>query len=77
MRLLTFLSVVAAACCCAAFDNTISNEYWCTWGYVNATTNAQSGTTAVAVASVLPDVELSSVPAEFSTFPDGFMILVR
>ena len=67
----------AATGLCGAFDNTISNGFWCTWGYRNAATNAISGTAAVFLAPSEPDVAHSAMPARFSTYPPGCIISIR
>ena len=79
MKKIAFL-IVAGALSCGAFalDITVSNEYWCTWGYVNAATNsacAESSSLVIDTKSL--DLVVSAVPDSFDTHGCGCVIIVR
>ena len=77
-RIAAFLMVAGVACAAYALDNTVSNAFWCTWGYVNGTTNVQTSTAvSVAVAKCRTDVAYSDVPAKFSTYSIGMTFTLR
>jgi hypothetical protein len=77
-RIAAFLIAAGVACAACALDNTVSNAFWCTWGYVNGTTNVQtSAAVAVAVAKCRTDVAYSDAPAKFSTYPIGTAFTLR
>lgn len=76
-KMLAFLMATGMIAAAYALDNTVSNSFWCTWGYVNGTTNAQSGVASVAVAKCRTDVAVSGSPEKFSTFPIGLVFSVR
>ncbi len=77
-RIAAFLMATGVACAAYALDNTVSNAFWCTWGYVNGTTNVQtSAAVAVAVAKCRTDVAYSDAPTKFSTYPIGTAFTLR
>ena len=76
-KMLAFLMATGMVVAAYALDNTVSNSFWCTWGYVNGTTNAQSGVSSVAVAKCRTDVAVSGSPAKFSTYPIGTAFTLR
>ena len=76
------LSVGLVAACAAfsalALDHTVSNDFWCTWNYVNPSPN-----TAVSAAGSIFDTFISNemesnVIQRFSSEkPSGFIFVIR
>lgn len=83
-RMLACLSVVVSLSC-AALDNTISNDFWCTWGYVNGAVNvndssviAGSGIMATAFDSTFGPCVVAVSPLDwFSTYPYGLLLILK
>lgn len=78
MKVFLFVLCMAATGGLSALDTSVSNEFWCTWNYVNASTN-----TAAAVSSQLEidtktsDCRLVEPSDDFDTRPCGAMIVIR
>ena len=72
------LSALFASVTALALDNTVSNDFWCTWNYVNP-----SPYTAVSAAGSIFDTFIanemeSNVIQRFSSEkPSGFILVIR
>ena len=72
------LSALFASVTALALDNTVSNDFWCTWNYVNPSPN-----TAVSAAGSIFDTFISNemesnVIQRFSSEkPSGFIFVIR
>ncbi len=66
-RSLLMAVAVAGALGLYALDNTLSNEFWCTWGYVNAAPAVTNKAFAVGFDSFGGSVR-ANVPAEDDAF---------
>ena len=66
-RCLLTVAVAAGALGLQALDNTLSNEFWCTWGYTNAAPFVTNGAFAAGFDSFGGSV-LANVPAEDDDF---------
>ena len=78
-KILFCTAAIVIAGAASALDTTVSNEFWCTWGYVNSSVAASD---AAAVSStplnsrVVTAVEIDD-PDAFSSFPVGTVLVVR
>ena len=66
-----------AVCAVRALDNTISDDYWNTTGYVNATTSAVSVATATVFDSRVEGARASAAISQFDTRPIGTVIILH
>lgn len=62
-----------------ALDNTVSNEFWCTWNYSNAVSSNAVCVVAGGVDSVrvAASASVADVRHPFSSWPSGGVIIVR
>ena len=70
------LCVLFAAATALALDNTVSNDFWCTWNYVNPSTNVAAAVGSVAD-TFISNSRASSVLDVFSSEKLGLWIIVR
>ena len=72
------LSALFASMTALALDNTISNDFWCTWNYVNPSTNEKESTVASFFDTFISNEKESDVLQRFSSEkPAGFVLVVR
>ena len=72
------LIAACAAFSASALDNTVSNDFWCTWNYVNPSTNEKESTVASFFDTFLSNEMESDVLQRFSSEkPAGFVLVVR
>ena len=75
--LFAFGFAFAAVCAVQALDNTISDDYWNTTGYVNATTSTVAAATTSIFDSRIESASASAAIAQFDTRPAGMLIVIH
>lgn len=76
-RIAICVGLLMVASVALALDNTVSNEFWCTWGYVNPSPSLEPSCAIENFdSSVLARVK-SAVMEFFSSIPSGIVLLVR
>ena len=75
--LLAFGFAFAAVCAVQELDNTVSDDFWDTTGYVNATTSTASGAMAAAFDSRIEAAFASETIGHFNTRPFGAFMVIR
>ena len=76
------LSVGLVAACAAfsalALDNTVSNDFWCTWNYVNPSPNtAVSAAGSIFDTFIANEMESNVIQRFSSEKPSGFILVIR
>ena len=72
----TFGFALAAVCAAHALDNTVSDDYWDTTGYVNATTSSVASATSSVFDSRIESTYASAPIPQFDTRPIGTLIII-
>lgn len=76
-RIVACVGLLMFASPALALDNTVSNEFWCTWGYVNPTPTSGSSQEIGDFDSGVFSCVKSAVMGFFTSIPGGFMLWFR
>ena len=63
----TIMAVFAACLAASALDVTVSNEFWCTWGYVNPSPATVPANPTADFCSSVHDIGHAEAEADFSS----------
>ena len=78
IRKCVFTGVFAlSAAFAGALDNTVSNDFWVTWAYVNPAPSCQTATAAGALEVWQPFVVVSDVLLVLDSSPLGLSVFIR
>lgn len=73
----TAILVLVAAVAAYALDDTISNDYWNTTGYVNVLTSTAAAATTAAFDSRVEGSRASAAVLKFDTRPIGTIVILH
>ena len=72
------LIAACAAFSASALDNTVSNDFWCTWNYVNPSPNiAVSAAGSIFDTFISNEMESNVLQRFSSEKPSGFIFVIR
>ena len=72
------LVAACAAFSAAALDHTVSNDFWCTWNYVNPSPNTAVSAVGSIFDTFISNEMESNVLERFSSEkPAGFILVIR